>query len=213
MFRACILPNDEYKQISENKITKASEMFYKLYENTYGPQNCTYSTHIIGSHIEDVRGNEPLTERSAFKFKNFYSELRELFQPGTLSPTKQLMKNCYMKRQLERHSCSRKIHYDTEKSSKESNNMIYLINAEKEYEFYNIIKINHAEGTFTCNKQGRYIYKCDLTPQIQWETVGVFIVGPFSDEEVLINKKDVKGKVMRVQNLLITCPNNVLREQ
>lgn len=212
IFRACVLPNDEFMYISKPKIKKAGNIFYQLFESIHGEINCTYSIHMIGGHILDIRGDQPLTDTSAFLFENFYAEMKTLFQPGTTSPSKQIIENCYMKRQLEDHSCFRHIHFDIEKKGKENNHVIYVINETNEYEFFKIIKINDDE-TFTCYRQGRSIFKCDIT-DINWETVGVFKVGPYTDdEEIIIRKKDVKGKVIKVHSYFITCPINVLREQ
>lgn len=209
--RACVISNREFVLIPKQKIKRSCEIFYKMYEKTYGKKNCSYSIHIVGCHILEVRGDEPLTEKSAFKFENFYSELRNLFQAGTTSTTKQMIQNCYMKRLLEPHSCCRHIHFDVAKNGKECNNLVYIFNESNEYDFYNIVE-KHDDDTFTCQKQGRSIIKDDVNG-IKWETVGVFKVGPFSEEQVRIKKEDISGKVVKVKDFFLTCPNNVLREQ
>ena len=211
VLRACIIDNDEFALIPIEKIKKTALTLYKLFESVYGPKNCTYSIHVVIGHILDIRGENPLHHRSAFKFENFYSELRTLFEPGTTSTTKQMLENCYVKRQLEDHSCRRNIFYDVEKKGKECNNLIYLINEEMEHEIYSIVKINDND-TFLCTKQGRFEFVCDLT-KIEWKTVGVYKVGPFSDEQQLIHRKDIRGKVLKVCGYYLTCPNDVLREQ
>ena len=127
ILRACVLPNKEFKNVSENVILATSKSFYKNYEAVYGEKNCTYSIHLIGNHLLDIKGNVPLTERSAFKYENFYGELRNLFQPGTTAPSKQMLQNCYMKRILENHNCKKSIFYDIEKSGKENNSLVYMI--------------------------------------------------------------------------------------
>ena len=159
-----------------------------------------------------IRGKDPLTETSAFKYEIFYSELRNLFQPGTLSPSKQILENCYMKRMLENHNCKKSIFLDVEKKGKENNSLVYYIDENNEYQFLNIIKIN-ADGTLTCNPQGRYVYHCDIVKDLKWEQVGVFKVGPYSHEEIVIPRAKIEGKVLQVNNFFLTCPNNVLREQ
>ena len=64
-----------------------------------------------------------------------------------------------------------------------------------------------------CNPQGRHIYKCDIVKEFKWEKVGVFRLGPHSNEIVEIDRKKIEGKLLKVDNLLMTCPNNVLNEQ
>lgn len=212
ILRACVLPNDEFDEISDATINNIAQSFYKNFESVYGKKNCSYSIHVTASHFLKIRGNQPLTEKSAFKFENFYSELKNLFQPGTTSPSKQIIKNCFMKRLLDNHCCEKSIYYDVEKSGRENNYMIYQFDENKEYQFFNIIK-KIDNNNFLCNPQGRFTDNCPITSDLDWDKVGVFSQGPFSTEEILIERKNIHGKVMKVQNYLITCPNNVLREQ
>lgn len=210
--RACILPNKEFNLLSKNFIEKTAKAFYKNYEAVYGDKQCSYSVHTMSSHIIEVRGDKPLPEKSAFKFENFYSELRNLFQPGTNSPTKQILQNCYMKKQLEFHCCEKSIFYDTEKKGKEDNSLVYYVDENNVYQLFRIIKVN-SNGTLTCQPQGRHPFQTDIARELKWEGVGVFRVGPFSTEEVVINMDKIEGKVLRVLDLFITCPNIILREQ
>lgn len=212
IMRSCVLTNEEYELINENDLKITAKSFYKNFESLYGKNNCTYSVHTIAGHIFQIRGDEPLTEKSAFKYENFYAELRNLFQPGTISPSKQILKNCYMKRKLEKHVCKRKNFFDVEKNGKENNSLIYYLDEQKKYQFFNIIKMNN-NGTVTCNPQGRYPFKSDLLPNLSWEKIGVFKVGPHSDDEIIVPISKIQGKVLRVQEYFLTCPNNVLREQ
>lgn len=109
--RACLVTNEEFAKVDVRNITQSIAHFYKGYESIFGGRNCTYSIHIVGSHILQMRGDEPLSSRSAFPFESFYSEMKNAFVPGTVAPLKQILKNTYMKRQLEKHTCVRKITY------------------------------------------------------------------------------------------------------
>ena len=215
MIRACILPNIEFDCINKLNIKKACNKFYSLFEKCFGKKNCTYSIHIVATHLLKIRGKEPLTARSAFKFENYYAEMKNLFQPGTRSPLKQVLQNTMMKRSLEHHSCSKNIKYSCVKepnTGMENNSMVYIFNDKKEYEFYNITKINENQ-TYECTRQGRFEYDCELTPEINWSSVGVFKIGPSDNTIVNLNKSQFHGKVMKVGTFLITCPINVLEEQ
>ena len=215
--RACVLTNEEFAEINNNVIKGLSKSFYKNYEQVYGPINCTYSTHMVGDHMLQIRGDEPLTERSAFIYENFYAEMKNLFCPGTQSPTKQILKNCFMKRQLEDHQCQTKIKYSEmpppEKINigKENNYSVYVL-SENGHDMYNIVQINN-DNTFTCIKQGKFEAKFDELKNLSWSDVGVYKLGPTCDIPVTIQKGQIAGKVIHVDNYLITCPNNVLREK
>ena len=139
MIRACVIPNIEFECINVLSIKKACAKFYALFEKCFGKKNCTYSIHIIASHLMRIRGKHPLTARSAFKFENFYSEMKNLFQPGTRAPLKQILQNTFMKRTLEHHSCSKSIKYSCVKvpnSGMENNSMVYVFNEEKKIRIF-----------------------------------------------------------------------------
>ena len=212
VMRSCVIPNKEFEKISTNVISNTAMSFYKNFESVYGKKNCSYSIHVFPSHVLQIRGDQPLTSRSAFKYENFYSEMKNLFQPGTIAPAKQVLQNCYMKRQLEQHNCEKSIFFDVQKRGKEDNSLIYYVDDNAEYQFFRIIKIND-NGTFTCNPQGRYEFKFDLVKDLKWEKVGVFKVGPYSSQEIVVPRNKIEGKVLKVNDYFLTCPNNVLREQ
>ena len=217
VIRACVISNEEFHVISQATIAGLALDFYKHYEKIYGPSNCTYSIHIVCSHILQIRGNEPLTARSAFIFENFYAEMKNLFCPGTLSPLKQILRNCIMKRQLQTHCCSNPIKYsempplNKRNIGKENNHSIYVLNDGKHC-LYSITKINN-DNTFTCVKQGKYEAKFDELKKVNWSLVGVYKLGPTCDQPVVINKKDIAGKCIIVNDFIITCPKNVLTEK
>lgn len=215
ILRACVIPNKEFNSIEKNHIKNAARKFYFLFEKCYGESNCTYSIHVIASHLLRIRGNEPLTERSAFIYESFYAEMKNLFHAGTTSPLKQILQNTMMKRILENHCCKKPITFSPKKDPKkglENNYSIYIYNDQNKYDLYNIIEDN-GDGTFKCTPQGRFVYKCQLTPEIDWSSVGVFKVGPSGSNVTTLHRKDIHGKVIKVKNFLITCPINILNEQ
>ena len=215
--RACVLSNEEYGKINQNIIKAQSEGFYKNYEKMFTAKNCTYSTHIVGSHLMEIRGDEPLPAKSAFIYENFYAEMKNLFCAGTRSPLKQVFKNCFIKRQLKEHQCVSKIIYskmppmDKLNIGKENNHSVYVLN-ENGHSMYNIID-EHDRNTFICTKQGKFEAKFNELKNVQWSSIGVYKLGPVCDQPIRIPKKNIAGKVIHVGNYLITCPNHVLREK
>ena len=217
MVRACVLPNNEFSNIDKATVESACEKFYISYELLYGQINCTYSIHVI-SHLLLIRGEQPLTERSAFKFESFFSEMKQLYHPGTVSSMKQILQNCYMKRMLENHKCEKEIFYCPKKKNciqnpgKENNSLIYTYNDQNNVCIYSIIKIID-QNTFQCNRNGKFKATFPLAPEYDWSKVGVYKVGPMSEESCMIQKKNISGKVLKVNGYFITCPINVLVEQ
>ena len=220
MIRSCTIPNNEFRNVNENDVNSACAKFYKISKKLFGPQNCSYSIHVVSSHLLLMRGNRPFTYKSAFKFENFFAEMKNLFHAGSVSPLKQILQNCYVKRMLEYHVCDKPSFYSPVKKpkpgtkfnpGKENNSLVYIYNENETYTMYSINEIINEE-TFTCNVQGKFKLKSHLTPEYDWSTVGVFKLGPKSEEKVTINKRDICGKVLKVNNYLITCPHNVLHE-
>ena len=137
-----------------------------------------------------------------------------MHRPGTTSSLKQLLQNAFMKRIVEYHSCQCPIYYCAEKGTKtrECNHLIYTYIDEK-YEIYKIIQ--KYPSFFMCLPHGRFNYSNTLTPELDWSAVGVFTKGPMSSETetVRVYVGNIRGKVITVENVLITCPINVLTEK
>ena len=212
--RACIVSNAEFDNIELQEIKNICQKFYLLFESVYGKKNCTYSIHIVISHLLKIRGNEPLTARSAFLYENFYSEMRNLFQPGTPSPVKQILRNTLVKRSLEKHVCKKEIKYGEMKNQTglENNSRIYVLKENAAHEFYNIVKVND-DKTYECQKQGHFPATFDDVIELSWGEVGVYKLGPRTNTMTKINNDEIAGKFMIVDNYMITCPINILDEQ
>ena len=217
MIRACVLPNNEFKRATKKDIESACKKFYALYEELFGQHNCTYSIHVVPSHLLKIRGDMPLTHKSAFKFESFFAEMRSLFHPGTVSPLKQILQNSYVKRRLENHHCEKTIKYCPENTKKlhpgkENNSLIYTFDENEKLTMYSIVSVID-ENSFSCHIQGKFQANFTQTPEYNWSDVGVFKIGPISDECYVVQRNEISGKVLKVNGYLITCPKNVLLEQ
>ena len=210
IIRACILPEVEYSKVNINQIKYCQKKIYTLYEQLFGTRNCTYSVHVSISHLLKMRAAGPLTETSAFRFENFYAELRKAFQPGTVSVLKQMFQKVLLTRILSKHICSEKIYLSENDTAMESNSLIYVYNND-EYSVYKIMSID--DDILTCNQMGNHQIDFKHTQMLNWSSVGVFRKGGLSSVNVLINRNQVSGKVIKVDKYLLTCPNNVLREK
>ena len=210
--RACILPTEEFDISLIDDVEKASNEFYMLYEALFGDNNCSYNTHIVGSHLMDMRAHGPLTETSAFVFESFYGEMRNAFAPGTQSTLKQIMEKVLVKRAISFHSCEAPIFYSDHDSPMECNCMIYCYESNV-HKMYKIIGVD--KDSLVCYPQGKFNFQFKETSQLNlnWSKVGVYKKGGIMESPVIISKNKVSGKVLKVGEYLITCPNNVLREK
>ena len=210
MIRACILPEAEYQNVNVNSIKYCQKNYYLTYQHLFGTRNCTYSVHVVSSHVGDMRKYGPLTETSAFRFKNFYAELRNSFKPGTVSVVKQMFQNFLLKRIISNHVCCEKIYLREKDTAMECNSLIYT------YENNNhvIYKIKAIENdNLICNQLGNHPVQLPNTSTLNWSSVGVYRKGGLCSLDVIVPRKSVAGKVIKVDVYLITCPANVLREK
>ena len=218
--RACVIPNIEFEQVDENMIDAFSNVFYTDYQDVYGRKNCTYSLHVIATHLLQIRGRDPLTETSAFKFENYYSEMKNMYHPGTTSTMKQIVQNSIMKRLLDYHCCEKTLFFKTSKQKnqnshprKEDNSLIYVYDNNK-HNMYKIVNIPEDDpDNLICVPQGKFRVTFPLLPDASWDNVGVYRIGPTSSRQITIPRARVTGKVIKVSMYLITCPSNILREQ
>ena len=210
MMRSAVIPSNEYWNISENVVRQCCLTFYELFEKLMGPHNCTYNLHVLCCHLLEIRTHGPLTETSAFKFESFYSELRRSFVPGTVSPTKQIMKNVLLKRIVSSHNCENNIFISNYDTDLECNSIVYTY-VRNEYNIYKVNDIN--EDVMNCNRIGKYPATFEETPEIDWSTVGVFRKGGQCSEPIEVAHSEISGKVISVGKYLLTCPKNVLQEK
>ena len=196
MIRACVLPENEYANVNVNHIKYCQKIFYVLYEQLFGIQNCTYSVHIVPSHLLEMRSLGPFTDSSAFRFEAFYAELRRAFQPGTVSVVKQMMQNVLLKRLLSKHVCSESIYLSEKDTALESNSLIYIYQNSTHV----VYKIKSIENdNLLCNQLGNHELQFPCTSMLNWSSVGVYRKGGLSSENIVLNRKDVCGKVMPKQ--------------
>lgn len=210
MVRACVLPNNEYANIETNVVSECGKQFYVLYEELFSPHNCSYNTHAVLSHLPEIRVHGPLTLTSAFGFESFYGEMRHAFVPGTSSPLKQIMQQILIKRALSNHHCKPSIFYSPKDTALESNSCIYTFN-DNEYEFFKILSID--DNSMHCAKFEKSETIFPETPTLNWSKVGVFEAGNMIDEMITLEKENVAGKFLKIDNLFITFPINVLEEK
>lgn len=177
MIRSCVLPENEFQAIDQDEISSACDQFYALFESLFSSKNCTYSIHVLASHLLAIRSLGPLTATSAFLFESFYGEMRHSFTPGTQSPLKQILQKIYLKRAHTFHSCEKKIHYSEKDTAMEQNSLIYIYE-NSTYKMYKIINVNkNNPNVLQCNEQGKVEIEFSEAKDLEWSQIGVFKEG------------------------------------
>ena len=211
MVRACVLPQKEFQPIPLSNIEECRKKYYFLYEELFGAANCTYNTHVVFSHIIEMRWHGPLTLTSTFPFENFYGEIRHSFVPGTQSPLKQMFKKILLKRTLENHSCSNKMYFSDHDTALECNTLIYTF-VDLQHIMYKVIE--HDKTSLKCHriKVTRATFN-EINRNFDWSQIGVYKESSMEQSVVNVQKSHVKGKVIRVGEHLFTCPKSILDEK
>ena len=210
MIKACVIPSEEFRQLPDGLVETCMKSFYSLYEKLFGARNCTYNTHVVGSHLIEIRFHGPLTQTSAFPFESFYGEMRNSFVPGTPSTLKQIMQNVLIKRAISNHRCENSIYISPKETSQQANNLIYCF-VNRSYVLYKVISVDG--DSITCLNMETLPCIFPETPNLSWNLIGVFKQGNICNEPITINRSTVKGKVIKINEFLITCPINVLNEK
>lgn len=212
MIRSCILPSDESKAVPLENIDYCCENFYLLYEKLFGPCNCTYNTHVVCTHLIDMRYHGPLTMTSAFPFESFYGEIRNSFAPGTQSPLKQIFERILLKRALSKHICQKSLLFTNHDTSLECNTLVYTYK-HSEYHIYKVVEITKEQKLICQEIQTLECIFKEVPSMLVWSQVGVFCEGSMgTTDQIVVSPEKVAGKVLRVGKYLITCPNDVLTE-
>ena len=212
LVRASVLPTKEFQVMLIDVIDLLLKEFYNLYEALFGISNCTYNTHMFGTHLIEIRAHGPVTLTSAFGFEAFYGEVRNSFTPGTQSCLKQIMQKVLLKRAISYHCCENSIYFSEKDSPQECNSLVYCYE-NNEYQMFKIIKVQ--KNSLTCYKQGKFQtnFKETSSLKLDWAKVGVFTKGGIMKTVVEVPKQKIAGKVLSVGNYLLTCPKNVLLEK
>ena len=75
-------------------------------------------------------------------------------------------------------------------------------------------QVNSIDGNnLTCQVLDKLPCTFPETPTLNWGIIGVFEKGNLLPGEVVIDRSTVKGKVVVVNNYLMTCPLNILQEK
>ena len=206
--RAYVLPNEEFENVEQSELENCSNTYAILFEQLYGMSNSAYSIHMM-CHLKEIRLQGKFTDTSTFKYENYYGEMRRSFVSGTASSGKQILQAAYFKRSLPHKNCRRKLKYSEKETFRSSDKFVYIY-VNKCYKFY-MIKKNISNGSLLCVKYGKRPYK-PTEVSLNWSTVGVFLKSGESDIEEILWPSQISGKAIIVNNLIISCPKNVLQE-
>ena len=101
LVRAVSLPDKYFRRITTD-LHEVVAQWYRLYVKAFGPKNCVYNVHLFG-HLLRLRELGPVTETSATRFEDHYSQLKKSYRAGTDSVGKQAIQNLFLAQQTGHH--------------------------------------------------------------------------------------------------------------
>ena len=82
------------------------------------------------------------------------------------------------------------------------------------YETYKIINIDkNFPDILDCVQVGKFPIQFQELTGLSWESIGVYRMGPLGSELYQLNRSQISGKFLNVNGILVTCPNEILREK
>jgi hypothetical protein len=136
--------------------------------------------------------------------------MRASYVAGTASTGKQILSNAFIKRKLPYHNCVKSINYSSHETAMSCDKYVYVF-SNNMYKFYCITEDTN-DDLFTCVQIGKRPFKPIETPGLDWSQVGVFKFAGLDSEPRVLSRNQISGKAIIVDNLIITCPCNILRE-
>lgn len=210
--KACYLPREEYAHVKHD-ITLTQKTWYEQFANLVGVAHCTYVVHIIGAHLhQQVRAQGPINETSTYPFENSYSKMRRMFK-GAQNTVKQLMTNSLLDVacSAERHKCEKSASYSPWSSQRAHDCFVYSFE-DGVYQFFKIVSVICDKPTVFEAKPFQMMPLRLSCSRLPFEQVGVFGRTFPTRGSVELPESSIKGKVMLLEDAMISVPLNIIQE-
>ena len=206
LLRAHIMDEETYQTLNKAQIRTTIAKWYATWAKTFGQYNCVYNVHCF-THLERYRQFGPLTTTSAFPFECYFGDAKRAIVPGTTSTGKQCVFKTYAMYAHEKHVCEKQLILSCKEpkpDAKVQNNLVYLRN-------WQIVKLTSMDNdSFVGQVVQKGIYQ--PVPDLRFDEIGVFCYKKVTDIMVSFTRNEVLGKVMHVQDVLVTLPKSLLLE-
>ena len=211
MVKSCYVPREEYAHITHD-ITATQKNWYEQFTSLAGVAQCTYIVHILGAHLhQQVRALGPISETSTYPFEFSYSKMRRMFK-GSQNTLKQVLTNHLLDVSTSgpHHRCEPSARYGPWSSQRSHDNLVYTFQGG--YQFYKIVSVLREQPTvFEAKAFIMTPIRLECT-SLPFQQVGVFARTFPTRTSVELPKASIKGKVIIVEDAMISVPLNILQE-
>ena len=193
-------------------VPQINEVFSELWPQVFGRFHMSYNFHMFAAHMKDIRSVGMFTDLSNFPSEGMYSLMKLGYRAGTRSIGAQAIKRVHLRWHLD-HTCHKIIKFRerVNMNLQCANSFVYT----KDYDFY-VIK-----DTYGNNSDRLRVHPVKVVPyfmrfqnrHIDLSSLGVFTFeGIITDSELHVKLADVEGKVIQMENVIVTCPKFFLLE-
>lgn len=107
---------------------------------------------------------------------------------------------------------SKCIYITNHNTALECNNLIYTF-THGNYNLYKVVDVQNENDMFNCVKINTSEIFYEETPNLNWDKVGFFKQESIGTTIHNVDQKYVAGKIIQIDDMLLTCPINVLDEK
>ena len=202
--RALYLPDGLLPEgLLEEAFAKAGS-WYRLFEQTFGPECCSYNVHIFGSHLDKVRIHGPLSEASATIYEGHYERIKRAYRGGTMATGTQALKNVLLAMR-NGHNCGIRNTLSLRKTSKTDDTLVYV----RDGRILRLTGLLEADVTgFVVPVESAYV----PFPNLNFSRVLAFkqrLIGE-SEAAVTVPREEIVGQVVECHGFLSVLTWNML---
>ena len=158
-----------------------------MYELLMGKDACTMNLHSY-NHLPGWRDRHRLKDLSAEPAESYYGQCRASFCETAASPGKQIHYNMCACHLLD-HMCHPRFYHAPYQGPGKQDHIV----VDRNMHCYKLIRSNN-NNTMTVRRYLCAAYKTEDEFNLDWSSVGVFVVKGICREEQELFKKDIRGK-------------------
>ncbi len=205
LLRAMHLDDNDFEEVkAEVDLKLVMQRFYRSYVNAFGAAACTPTVHLF-SHLLEQRNREYLSATSTEQFESFYAILKNTYRKGTPSIGKQMFGNIlshYFGQ--EDHNCRKSFRFRPKGRDMKDDSLVLSPNG------YLRIEENLPDRMIRCRKILVDRYTPDVVRNLPFDKIGVAKWRQLGAQEVVISANEIKAKVVKVEQVLVTLPFDCL---
>ncbi len=213
-----VADEDFYRLRDQVNIEDLFRQLQTTYEDVLGPYECTFNEHTVFRHALETRETHGrLLEYSTWKLEATFARLKRCFVPGTRNEAKQMFNSFYADDNFF-HVCpgQRTIKYRSHSTEKNDDSLVRVEGGD----LYRIVGLEdddrdgYGGDLFRCRRISVRPLETGEIIDLPWAAVGVWREdeGEADQEERNFTRKQMIGKLVKVEKLILDASNDLIHE-